>query len=243
MNNELLWGSLIGFLCGVFGTGLGAALSFSIRKDDIRIVSFIMELAAGLMVGVVAFELLPEAFELSGLLIGITGLAVGAVIAMLAQEYIHSKQAICENESAVTGFMVAAGIALHNFPEGLAIGSGLGSSVKLGLTLAIVIALHNIPEGMAIGLPLKHGGYSPMRTLLAAFTAGLPMAAGALIGCFLGDISLHIVGFCLALAGGAMMYIVNGDMVPHSYTLYRGRMPAAGHIIGFAVGAMISVGI
>jgi len=38
-------------------------------------------------------------------------------------------------------------LALHNFPEGLAIGSGFGASLKLGLSLAIAICVHDIPEG------------------------------------------------------------------------------------------------
>ena len=46
-----------------------------------------------------------------------------------------------------TGMIVSIGLAIHNFPEGLAIGSGFGASVKLGLSLAIAICFHDIPEG------------------------------------------------------------------------------------------------
>lgn len=47
-----------------------------------------------------------------------------------------------------TGMIVSIGLAIHNFPEGLAIGSGFGASVKLGLSLAIAICFHDIPEGI-----------------------------------------------------------------------------------------------
>ena len=45
-----------------------------------------------------------------------------------------------------TGIIVSIGLALHNFPEGLAIGSGFGASIKLGYSLALAILLHDIPE-------------------------------------------------------------------------------------------------
>ena len=52
-----------------------------------------------------------------------------------------------ENNLLKTGIIVSIGLAIHNFPEGLAIGSGFEASLKLGLSLAIAICLHDIPEG------------------------------------------------------------------------------------------------
>lgn len=46
-----------------------------------------------------------------------------------------------------TGIIVGIGLAIHNFPEGLAIGSGFEASIKLGLSLALAICFHDIPEG------------------------------------------------------------------------------------------------
>lgn len=51
-----------------------------------------------------------------------------------------------ENTLLKTGIIVSIGLALHNFPEGLAIGSGFGASLKLGYSLALAILLHDIPE-------------------------------------------------------------------------------------------------
>ena len=52
-----------------------------------------------------------------------------------------------KNDLLRTGIIVSIGLAIHNFPEGLAIGSGFEASLKLGLGLAIAICLHDIPEG------------------------------------------------------------------------------------------------
>ena len=51
------------------------------------------------------------------------------------------------NDLLKTGIIVSIGLAIHNFPEGLAIGSGFEASMRLGLGLAIAICLHDIPEG------------------------------------------------------------------------------------------------
>ena len=51
------------------------------------------------------------------------------------------------NDLLKTGIIVSIGLAIHNFPEGLAIGSGFEASMRLGLSLAIAICLHDIPEG------------------------------------------------------------------------------------------------
>lgn len=67
---------------------------------------------------------------------------------MLSCEYIIQKKlAINKNGLLTTGIIVSIGLALHNFPEGLAIGSGFGTSIVLGYSLAIAICMHDIPEG------------------------------------------------------------------------------------------------
>lgn len=63
-----------------------------------------------------------------------------------------------ENNLLKTGIIVSIGLAIHNFPEGLAIGSGFEASLKLGLSLAIAICLHDIPEGISMAVPMKNGG-------------------------------------------------------------------------------------
>ena len=51
------------------------------------------------------------------------------------------------NNLLKTGIIVSIGLAIHNIPEGLAIGSGFEASTKLGLSLALAICFHDVPEG------------------------------------------------------------------------------------------------
>ena len=59
----------------------------------------------------------------------------------------NNSRAKYSNSLLKTGIIVSIGLALHNFPEGLAIGSGFGASLTLGYSLAVAICLHDIPEG------------------------------------------------------------------------------------------------
>ena len=60
---------------------------------------------------------------------------------------VYTKKARSKSNSLLkTGIIVGIGLAIHNFPEGLAIGSGFESSIKLGYSLALAIAIHDVPE-------------------------------------------------------------------------------------------------
>lgn len=61
-------------------------------------------------------------------------------------EQTENSASLQKNNLLKTGIIVSIGLAIHNFPEGLAIGSGFEASLKLGLSLAIAICFHDIPE-------------------------------------------------------------------------------------------------
>ena len=146
------------------------------------------------------------------------------------------------NHLIESGMIIAIGVALHNFPEGLAIGSGFDVSLILGINLALVIAFHDVPEGLAVALPMKAGGLKNVKILLYTCLSGLPTAFGALFGVLVGEISNIAITLCLSFAGGAMLYIVCGDIIPESKRLYGGRISTIGNILGILVGIFISLG-
>ena len=127
-------------------------------------------------------------------------------------------------------------LALHNFPEGLAIGSGFGASLKLGLSLAIAICLHDIPEGISMAVPMKNGGMETSKVIFYVVLSGITTGIGAFFGALIGGISQTIIAMCLAFAGGAMIYIVSGELIPEANNLYHGRMTAIGNMLGLLIG-------
>ena len=151
--SEILKTTLLGLFFGTFGTTLGGILGIVIKKNSNKFLSFILSFASGLMMSVICFDLIPEALGISTIYGVVFGVLIG-IISMIFCDIIVQKgfskkkdKYINNNELLKTGIIVSIGLAIHNFPEGLAIGSGFEASIKLGLGLAIAICLHDIPEG------------------------------------------------------------------------------------------------
>ncbi len=105
-----------------------------------------------------------------------------------------------KNSLLQTGIIVGIGLSLHNFPEGLAIGSGFGASMKLGYSLAIAILLHDIPEGISMAVPMRNGGMSKIKviiyTILSGVTTGIGAFFGALVRENISKYNKHMFSIC-----------------------------------------------
>lgn len=103
------------------------------------------------MTAIICFELIPEALEIANLIVVILGIIFGIIMMIICDIFVDNKfnksTKTVKNSLLKTGIIVSIGLAIHNFPEGLAIGSGYEASVRLGLSLAIAICFHDIPEG------------------------------------------------------------------------------------------------
>ena len=130
--NYLLRTTLIGLFFGTFGTTIGGIIGVTCNKTSKRFLSFILQFSAGLMTAIICFDLIPEAIELSNIVSSIVGLIFGVIIMIICDNAVKTKHMKRSTNSLLnTGIIVGIGLALHNFPEGLAIGSGFGASIKL----------------------------------------------------------------------------------------------------------------
>ncbi len=240
--SRLMAVTIIGFISGMVGTGLGGLLVFFLRKPSKRFMGVLLGFTSGIMLSVVCFDLLPEAFEMAGMAIGFIGTISGVLIIMVIENFIPDNKSFSKNNISdfmKSGILMGIGIALHNFPEGLAVGSGFAANNSLGLGLAIVIGLHDMPEGIAMAAPLKIGGMNSFKILIYTILAGVPNGIGAFIGALLGQISPIFISMCLGFAGGAMLYITCGQLIPKTQQIYRGRISTLGMIAGMMVGILI----
>lgn len=242
---KLINTTLLGLFFGTFGTTLGGIIGVILKKDSNKFLSFVLSLASGLMTAIVCFELIPEAFEIAPISLILSGIILGIVLMIICDEIVEKKfKKVKINDKKdrllKTGIVVSIGLAIHNFPEGLAIGSGFEASLTLGYSLALAIAMHDIPEGISMAVPMKNGGVSSLKVIYYVVLSGVTTGVGAFFGALIGGISQNVIAVCLSFAAGAMLYIVSGELIPESHSLYKGRLSAVGNIVGFILG-MISI--
>ncbi len=229
---EYLTSALIGLGVGIIGTGLGSLLVGLIRMLGEKLPGFLMGLSGGVMLSLVFFDMLPEAVEAAGFGTMLLGTALGGLILwgmhrLLPQVHDHGTeqlgQARSNRELLHTGCFLCLGIALHNLPEGLAIGSGLaageGAASGYGVHLALLLTVHNVIEGAALAVPLKLSGMRWFGIFALAVLTGLPIGIGAIVGFLLGGISQMVLGISIAFGAGAMLFVTLREMVPGALSM------------------------
>ena len=241
---------LVTAAAGAGGTGLGGLLACLLRRDSSRLVSLLLNFAAGVMTAVVCFDLLADAvLPGSG---GVGGRVALAALGILAgYGATGSLNAVIVRRDRrhgglfLAGVIMAAAIALHNVPEGMVIGVSfaraeaalhLGGS---GWVMAAVIGLHNVPEGMAISAPLVAGGERRWRAAGLAALSGAPTVLGAALGYCLGTLGPTALTMTLSFAAGAMLYVVFGELLPEAAGLWKSKLPALAAVVGILVGMLI----
>ena len=144
----------------------------------------------------------------------------------------------------IAGIVMAAAIALHNLPEGMVIGASYAGDVNeivggSGFIIAVVIGLHNIPEGMSVSVPLISGGMKHLKAILITALSGVPTIFGAMIGYSLGLLSPVWLSVSLSFAGGAMLYVVFGELLPEAFLMWKSKAPGAFALLGTLVGMVL----
>lgn len=93
-----------------------------------------------------------------------------------------------------------------------------------------------------MAVPMKNGGMNSGKVLFYVILSGITTGIGAFVGKIIGGISENVISICLTFAAGAMLYIVSGELIPESNSLYKGKFTTIGNIIGFILG-LIAVNI
>ena len=239
MENRIVLIVMFSGVIALIGTLMGAFLGVTMRKPSKRVLGNIIGFASGLMLSIVVFELIPEATSKTGFFRTLLFLVLGIIIVVII-DTISNYSSNVNFKYTKVAFMVAVGIMIHNFPEGLIMGFGFVNGESLGLKMSVIIAIHDVPEGLAVAAPLMLSGIKNTRILFYAFLTALPTAIGAWLGIYVGSISTNILGDALAFASGVMLYVIYGEMIPESKRLWPGTTSTIGMLLGIIAGLIMT---
>jgi zinc transporter ZupT len=208
-----LWAmTLIGLFVGVLPVAFGLLWYPLVARLSQRALDFVLALTLGLLAFLFVdstHEGLEAAAAMPGSYQGIAVFVFGALAAYLAIEALGrwlGRRVEAGGAAWVSALLVAIGIGLHNFAEGLAIGAAIAlGEAALGTLLILGFTLHNVTEGLAIVAPLARQRVSLGRLVLLGVIGGVPTIAGTWLGAFV--YSPLWATLFLALGAGAIAQV------------------------------------
>jgi ZIP family zinc transporter len=228
-------------------TPAGAFILMGLRDIPDRVLAFVLALASGVMIAVACTELIPHGVRLAGLWPASAGLTAGTLGMGLAHAQIRrmaeGRPSSPSAPLALTGWLMAVALAVHDIPEGLAITAGDSISPHLGFFLAVAIALHNVPEGMSIAAPLLAAGLSRRRVAATTAAVGCVTPLATLLTTGLRNTPTAWLAAILAFAGGVMLTVVAEDALPTAWRRDRRAVAPGLAAGGLLMGLMFLAGV
>jgi len=239
---------LLSALAGL-STTIGSLLGIAVRKPGPQFMTLTLGFSAGVMIHVSFVELLQGGVASAGFMPAHVAFFIGmsvmfAVDVLIPHDYLgqeeHSGAGMESSSLLRTGLFVALGIAIHNFPEGMASFAGALEDRSLGIAIAVAVAIHNVPEGLAVAAPIYAATGSRKRAFLYSFLSGVaePVGAGIAALVLLPFLSEAILGYVLAGVGGIMVFISLDELIPVARSFGHEHLAIVGAMSGMGVMAM-----
>jgi zinc transporter, ZIP family len=232
-------------------TGLGAIPVLFLRRPAERLMAPMLGLAGGMMLAASLFSLLVPAVQtvagstwpwMLGLATAGALLAGAGLMQWMDRRTPHAHvEGVEESGMHPNVGLVVAAIALHNVPEGLAVGVAAAAGADHGMTLGI--AIQNVPEGWIVASAMIALGAAPLRAALIALGTGLVEPVGGLFGVIASTVAGAALPLALAAAAGAMLWVISHELIPASHRPGRETAGTAGLLTGFAVMTTLAVAL
>ena len=262
------------FYAGLFTwilTAIGASLVFFFKRSNRKVLDAALGFTGGVMIAASFWSLLSPAISSveTQQELGITNLPIwfapaigflfGALFIYFLDKkipHLHLFKKIEEAEGPKTDLkkteLLVIAIAIHNIPEGLAVGVAFGAlsyGLDIGITLggaialAIGMGLQNAPEGFAVSMPMRRAGFSRFKSWQWGQLSAIVEPIFAVIGAAVVIAVYPILPYALAFAAGAMIFIVVEEVIPESQSGGNTDLATMGLIAGFIVMMCLDVAL
>ena len=256
-------------------TALGASLVFLFKSSNRKILDASLGFTGGVMIAASFWSLLSPAISYVEMqnemgisdspvwLAPAVGFFMGALFLFLLDKtipHLHLFNKREEAEGMQTNWkktiLLVLAIALHNIPEGLAVGVAFGAlaspdllemnevfTIGSAIALAIGIGIQNFPEGFAVSMPLRRQGVSRWKSWKWGQLSAIVEPIFAVIGAAIVMQVLPILPYALSFAAGAMIFIVVEEVIPESQKGGNTDLASMGLITGFIIMMILDVAL
>ncbi len=259
MTMEIIQGIMIPFL----GTALGSACVFFMKQSiHDTLQKALAGFAGGVMVAASIWSLLIPAMDQAAhmgkfaFVPAAVGFWIGILFLLLLDHviphlHINSEEAEGPKSNLKKKTMLVLAVALHNIPEGMAVGvvyAGIvvgDSKISLlgALALSIGIAIQNFPEGAIISMPLRAEGVSKGRAFLYGILSGIVEPMGAFLTILAAGLVVPVLPYFLSFAAGAMIYVVVEELIPEISQGKHSNIGTVCFAIGFTIMMILDVAL
>ncbi|MCL7987036.1 ZIP family metal transporter [Sphingobacterium sp. lm-10] len=243
-------------------TALGAALVFFFKEINRKFLNMMLGFTGGVMIAASFWSLLEPAIEMSDgegfkkVVPAAVGFIAGALFIfgldkLMPHLHINFAKSEGPKSSLHRTTLLVIAIALHNIPEGLAVGVlfggvayGLGdASIAGAVLLTIGIGLQNFPEGIAVSMPLRRMGLSRWKSFTYGQLSAIVEPIFAVLGVLAVGFFVPLLPYALAFAAGAMIFVVIEEVVPETQAEGHSDVPILGFVLGFVVMMVLDVAL
>jgi len=211
--------------------------SLMIKEDWLKsFLIIVIGFSAGGLIGGAFFHLLPEALHETDAQIVSIYIVMGFIAFLLLEKYLHWRhchEGVCSVHAFT--YLNLIGDGIHNFTDGLVIGTSFILDIHFGLITSLVIILHEIPQEIGDFGVLLYGGFSKYKALFCNFITALTCIAGTIIGYILTEKIGDFSAFLLSFTAGGFIYIAACDLVPELHK-QQGFRKGAESLVSFLSG-------
>ena len=249
-NDARVSGALLGGMMAALATALGTLPVLLSQQLSQRTYDTLLGFGAGVMLAASSFSLVIPALAAAkaqgagpwgaGGIVGM-GILLGAAFLLAIDRAVPHEHFVKGLEGPQAKalkrvWLFVLAISLHNLPEGLAIGVAFAGPDAVGaMALATGISIQNLPEGLVVALALRSVGYGRGLSVGLGVLSGLVEPVAAVLGVLVISLSVSLLPWGLAMAAGAMLFVISHEIIPESHRQGHEAWATAGLMLGFVI--------